>query len=103
VARWGVKGGPGQKLTVSGYTEDGRPVVEFFYIVETHGVSTTTVLEFFQREGVVPDWVGFFESSVEKGWNPKSTKLKLETAILDVYGPEYLNEWKLKWRKIFDE
>ena len=100
---WVAKGGTGHKLTISGYTEDGSPVVGFFYLVETYGVSVDTVLEFFQRNGVVPDWVGFFLASKEKNWNPESTKIKLETAILDVYGKDYLDEWNRRWRKVFDE
>jgi len=42
----------------------------------------------------VPSWTHFLESAKKSGWNPKGTRLKLETAILDVYGSEYLVEWK---------
>jgi len=50
---------------------------------------------------MVPDWVGFVEASLEKNWKIESTKIKLETAILDIYGTEYLKEWRLRWRKLF--
>lgn len=101
--RWGEIGGPGPKLVLSGYTEDGKPVVDFFHIVETYGVSLTTVLDSFYKEGITPDWVGFIRASFDKDWKIESTKIKLETAILDVYGKEYLIEWQRRWRKLFKE
>jgi hypothetical protein len=44
----------------------------------------------------VPDWISFWEHAIEKGWKPSGTQIRLETAILEVYGTEYLEQWKVR-------
>ena len=77
-----------------GTTTDGRPVVDFFGLVDSRGLPLEVVLVALEREGLVPDWVGFWERSRRVGWRPSGTRLRLETAIKDVYGEEYLERWK---------
>lgn len=101
--RWDENGGPGPKLVICGQTEDGRPVVDFFHIIDSYGVPIGVVLESFLREGFVPGWTVFIESSLDKGWNLRSTIVKLETAILDVYGKDYLNEWRKRIDELLGE
>lgn len=55
------------------------------------------------QAGFVPDWESFIKDSLKKRWQIKSTKIKIETAILYVYGPEYLKEWRRRWDKMFGE
>jgi len=62
--------------------------------MDTHGLPLEIILTIFEQRNLVPDWLGFIESAKTSGWNPKGTRSKLETAILDVYGSEYLVEWK---------
>jgi len=72
-------------------------------LVETYGVALDLVLDTFEREGLVPDWESFHRHSIKKQWNENSTAIKIETAILDVYGKEYLEEWRKRWRKVFND
>ena len=62
--------------------------------MDTHGLPLEVILSIFEQRGLVPDWLGFIESAKKAGWNPKGTRAKLQTAVLDMYGSEYLQEWQ---------
>ena len=98
---WARSGGIG--LETVGRSVDGRPVVGFFELVDTHGVPLDIVLSEFDRRGRIPDWTGFYTSAVEKGWKPGGVISKLEAGIGDVFGPEYLKVWKEKMNKWLEE
>lgn len=81
-------------LTVVGRTTDGKFVVKFFRIVETHGVPLEDVLDSLKENDLVPDWIDFWRESQTCKWHPERTLHRLELAVESVYGPEYLVEWK---------
>ena len=81
-------------LTVVGKTTDGKTVVRFFRLVETHGMALDDVLESLRENDLVPDWIDFWRESQVCGWHPQRTLHRLELAIESVYGSEYLGEWK---------
>lgn len=89
-------------LNITGRTEDGRPVVEFFSLVESQGVPLETILDLLVSQDMVPDWFGFWRSARAKNWTTKTIQSKLETAIGDVYGPVYLEEWKKRFEKFLE-
>lgn len=63
-------------------------------MVETKGLPLEPTLDALRQAELVPDWIGFWEQALEHGWKPKSTYLRLETAISETYGAEYLQQWK---------
>ena len=69
-------------------------MVDFFNLVETKGLPLDLALTAINQQGLVPDWIGFWEHALDKGWIPKGTRLRIEAAILEVYGQEYLEQWQ---------
>jgi len=49
--------------------------------------------------GCFPDWVSFWEHARKRGWKPSGTRIQLETSILEVYGPEYLEQWQTRMNR----
>ena len=81
----------------------GQPVVNFFRFLNTYGLPLEIVLSVFKREGIVPDWTGFFRESVEHGRSPDRVQLELEETIGDVFGKEYREHFSLmmtNWRRL---
>jgi hypothetical protein len=80
-------------LKVVGKTHGNRPVVGgFFALVDGQGLPLDIVLYYFKDHDLIPDWLGFFMESIERGWNPRSTLTKIETACQDVYGKLHSEE-----------
>lgn len=85
-----------EDLTQTGVTTEGNRVVDFFNIVETKGFPLEFALLALKDGGLVPDWISFWEKALIKGWKPSGTRIRLETAIQEVYGPEYLEQWQAR-------
>lgn len=75
------------KLIQVGITPDGVPVVDgVFKLVDTYGIPLDIILSGLKKSNMLCCWTSFFESSVKAGWKAKSTLVKIETAVGDVYG-----------------
>ena len=90
------------KLEVVGRTIDGRPVVDFFRLVDTHGIPLDIVVSTLLDSEIQPDWIGFYETAIERGWKQKGVLLKLEGVVGDVLGPKELELWKLYMEKYLE-
>ena len=76
-----------------GRTEDGRGVVGgWFPLVNSEGIPLEVVLGFLEDQDLVPDWTSFIEDAIQCGWNLKSLRVKIETAVGDVYGTDHREE-----------
>ena len=60
-----------------------------FRLVETHGVQLDIILQKFDQEGLVVDWIDFFENSIKGGWNRKTIFKKVKYSLEDVFGKEH--------------
>ena len=60
-----------------------------FRLYETRGVPLDTIIEEFDRQGYIIDWIDFYESSTKSGWNGKTTLKKIEYSLMDVKEKEY--------------
>lgn len=90
-------------FSVVGFTTDSQPVMSFYQITNTYGLPLEVVLDEFKKEGIVPDWTGFFREAVELGRNPDRVQLEMEMAVREVYGLEYFKNFKYKltkWRQL---
>lgn len=65
-----------------------------FDLVDTHGVPLDVVVQLLDERGYVPDWLHFYRRGVEAGWRPDGIVSKLESAVVDVYGPDWRDRWK---------
>jgi hypothetical protein len=83
-------------LTQTGVTTEGSKVIDFFNLVETKGLPLDVALLALKDLGLTPDWISFWAKAMDKGWKPTSTMLRLETSIQEVYGPDYLEQWKIR-------
>lgn len=81
-------------LKIVGKTTDGKDVLDFFFICDSMGIPLDLAVDTVKEAGCVPDWVGFYDKAVKSGWNAKSALIKLESAVLEVYGTEYLESWQ---------
>jgi hypothetical protein len=75
-------------------TEDGKPVVGgvFENVTSRLGLPIEFVLDILVKHGMIVDWVGYYEDSVRSGWSYKTLRLRLDSALGDVYGPGYRDE-----------
>ena len=61
----------------------------FFKLVDGQGIHLTMILDHFQNEGLVPDWLSFLQDTVDSRWNVNSTLEKISVSCFEVYGPEH--------------
>lgn len=63
------------------------------------GVPLEFLLEILQKQNMVVDWIQFYEDSVKHGWSYKTTRLRIDSSVGDIYGSEYREEVlkKLDW------
>jgi len=71
-----------------------------FRMVETYGIPLDIVVLFLDQRGIVPDWLHFYEMGVKSGWKPEGIVSKLDEAIVDVYGPDWRDQWKRRFDAI---
>jgi hypothetical protein len=51
------------------------------------------IIDFFEDNDLIIDWLDLYKSSLEGGWSEKTIFNKIETAIGDVYGNDYKKEF----------
>jgi len=81
-------------LSVTGTTEDGKIVVGgvFENVSSRLGVPLEFLLDVLDRNGMVVDWIRYYEDSLKSGWSYKTLRLRLDSALGDVYGPKHRDE-----------
>jgi len=79
-------------LKIVGKTTDEKQVVQNgFAMVDTYGLPLEILLGLLKDNHMVMDWVAFFEDAMVAQWPVDRTVIKIETALLDIYGTEYKN------------
>ena len=79
-------------------SDDQKVVAGVFEMVDTHGVPLSFVLSGYQDRGLMPDWIAFYEKALKAGWKPQGIMSKLESAVGDVYGPNFKEGWLKKMK-----
>ena len=75
------------RLKIVGKTTDGKWVVQnVFQLVDSQGIPLDVVLELLGSRNYVVDWLHFMECSRMSGWKESTTKSKVESALMDIYG-----------------
>jgi len=57
--------------------------------VETYGIPIEIILDRFEQEDLIIDWIDFYESSQKCGWLIKTVLNKIEVALIDIKGKDY--------------
>lgn len=70
--------------------------MDFFSLVETHGLPLDFVIEELHERGVMPDWCEFIKHAVRCKWNIKRTVNRLHMVVVNVYGTHFAEGWKEK-------
>ena len=79
-------------LTITGKTEDDRDVIgNVFKLIDTQGVPMEIVIDFFEKNNMIVDWIVFYEQASKSGWKLKTIKDRIKYPLLDCYGTEYTN------------
>ena len=68
----------------TGVTEDGKSVVSgAFNVVDTHGIPLSIVLDYFETNNMVIDWINFYESACSRNWKTKTIFQRIVEALRD--------------------
>lgn len=79
----------------AGITVDNQMVCkDVFNLVGTHGVPLELILENFKANGRVVDWADYIKAGLKDGANPNTVRSRIESAVGDVYGAQYLDRFK---------
>lgn len=58
-------------MKVTGKTEDGHPVVDgVFVLKDTYGLPLEMTLDLLEKQGMVVDWLSFWDDGIRAGWPP---------------------------------
>ncbi len=63
-----------------------------FRMYETKGVPLETIIQKFDELNYLIDWIDFYESSIQSGWNVKTTLKKIEYSLIDTKGKDYTTQ-----------
>ena len=81
-------------MTVVGETVDGKEVIKGLFLVHSSltGLPLEDCLKFLKEQNMVVDWIDFIEDSIKYEWKMKTTLIRIETSVTEVYGKEYCQE-----------
>ena len=82
-------------MKISGKTVDDKPVVSGMYLYsQSHGLPLDVILSWLHGRDQVMDWVDYMRSALDHGEKIDGLVARIEAAVSDVYGREYLNGFK---------
>ena len=74
-------------LFISGKTEDDKLIVGgFFKLVDGQGIHLADILFYFNKNDLIPDWLGFIQDTKSHNWKFSSVLERIQHACLDIYG-----------------
>lgn len=89
-----------QLIRQTGATSDGKPVIAFFPIVDTHGIPLSMAVSQLVDKGMMPDWVDFYIEATAHGWSESNTYVQMEAAATDNFGPAFMEGWRPRMQLI---
>ena len=88
-----VKAKAKSPLGLSGKTTDDHPVVfGVGQLTTTYGLPLEVALQYLKSRDLICDWMDYIGSSLRDGAKPKNVKVRIMTAVSDVYGKKYAAE-----------
>ena len=84
-----------------GVTTEGNPVLRgMFYFQGTVGLPLELVLFWLQQKNYVMDWEDWVFGAFKDGWNPKTIEARSSSAVLEIYGKTYHEQWSSRMEKL---
>lgn len=77
----------------TGTMPDGRHVVAFFPLVDTHGIPLEMAVPQLVELGYMPDWLHFYLEAIRHGWAESNTYTRLYNTVSDNFDPEFTAGW----------
>jgi alanyl-tRNA synthetase len=72
-----------------GITSDGVKVVAHtFKMFDAHGLPLDIMLDLLKENNMIPDWTDFYNEASASGWQDKTIRNRVHTAVNDSYGQE---------------
>lgn len=65
-----------------------------FKLNDTHGLPLEITLDKLRDNNMIPGWIEFWQCAMKAGWTEERTWIMMTSAIGDVYGPEFREEWE---------
>lgn len=88
-----------KRLHVTRMTQGGvRVLGGVFRLVDEKGIPLNLVLDRLKTEGLLCDWLAFWEDAKNGGWPIKRTWITLSTAVKEVFGQDFHDQWALRMR-----
>lgn len=69
-----------------------------FKLNDTHGLPLEITLDKLRDNNMIPDWIEFWQHAMKAGWTEERTWIMMTSAIGDVYGPEFREEWESRMK-----
>lgn len=89
------------KFKQIGKTEDNKKVINnVFKMYNSYGLPLNTLFEVLDMNNYIPCWITFNEDALKAGWTQKTIIARLEDAILDVYGKQFYDQWRVRFYKV---
>ena len=74
-------------------TTDGRTVLRgIFEVTSSIGLPLVTILMMMKEKDQVVDWIDYYQSALDHGMQSSRVLSRIDSDIVDVYGPEYRDE-----------
>lgn len=86
-------------LESKGKTVDNKTVLSGVFIfkcMDTKGIPLEIILMSIDQNKYSIDWTEFIESTLRANWKIKSTLLKINNAVEDIYSKEYAEQVKIR-------
>ncbi len=81
------------EIKISGKTVEGKLVVQgIFQITSSFGLPIEVILDILTKNGMVIDWIDYYESSLSSGCNRNTIINRIESAVGDCFGSKYREE-----------
>jgi alanyl-tRNA synthetase len=88
-------------IQISGKTiDESFTFGNVFTLVGTHGLPLDVVLSYFKDSNLTVDWIDYIQSAINDGAKLDGVKVKILTAVADVYGRDYKKKFEEAMNKI---
>lgn len=72
--------------------DNSHVILGVFDFVSTYGLPLDMVVQYLKERGLVVDWANYILDATGTGQNERTTKIKIENAIEEVFGQKGLEE-----------
>ena len=91
-------------IKIVGKTEDNKVVVAgLFKLYDTSGLPLPIIFDLCQEKNWIPSFLDFYLEATKAGWKEKTILLRLEEALIDIYGIEFSENVLKRLKKLINK